>query len=92
MTLRRLVIVALLAAGMGLYVVIEHARIRRAEFEVCRLSDDATRMKEHRRELKLEVAQMKDHDFIEAQVKRLQIDLMKLPDENGPEWVEVAGR
>ena len=89
MTLRRLLIVAMVIAGMGLYVVMEYARIRRAEFDVCRLARQKADREECRRELKLRVAQLKQHDFIEAQVRRLQIDLMKSADEG---FVQVAGR
>jgi hypothetical protein len=80
MRLRRLVIIAALAAAMAIFVVYENSRMTRAAFRISQLSHDEAKVIDEQRMARIRISQLRQPEFIEQQVQRLRIDLMRLPD------------
>ena len=80
MTLRRLVIFAVLVGSAAIFLVYEQSRITRAGYEINRLSRDETGLIEQVRLLEVHVTRLRQPEFLERQGERLRIDLMRPSD------------
>ena len=72
---------------MILFMVYEQSKITRAGYEISRLSQDETKLVEQLRILNVHVNRLCQPEFIEQQVRQMQIDLMRAPE---PEIVPVS--
>lgn len=79
MVLRRLILIAMLVALMVIHLVYERSRITRAGYEISRLARDETKLVEQVRILDVQVNRLRQPEFIQRQVERLRIDLMRSP-------------
>jgi hypothetical protein len=77
MTLSRLVVIAVLVGVMAVFMIYEHSRLMRGGYEVSRLSHDEAGLVEQLRLLDVQVTKLRQPEFIERQVRRMRIDLMR---------------
>jgi len=79
MTLRRLIIVVGLIGMLAIFLIFEQSRITRAGYSISRLSHDETKLVEQVRILNVQVTKLRQPEFLEQQVQKMRIDLMRLP-------------
>jgi hypothetical protein len=75
LTLRRLIIIAMLVGALGILLVYEHSRITRSGYEISRLSRDEAKMVEGIRIVNVDVMKRRQPEEIREQVAKLQLQL-----------------
>ena len=80
MTFGRLMMIAALVGAMAIFLVYERSRITRAGYKISELSQDEAKLVEQMRILNVHVTKLSLPEFIEGQLERLRIDLMRMPE------------
>lgn len=75
---RRVMIIAALVGALAVFLVYERSRITRAGYRISELSQNEAKLVEQVRMLNVHVTKLSQPEFIEGQLGKLQIDLMRM--------------